>query len=71
MTPSEIREAREQLGLSVAQLAALLETDPQTVRRMEMTESANTHRKPAARMTRLIRAYLEGYRPSDWLLEAR
>lgn len=66
MTPAEIKEARQKLGLSAHQLAALLETDPQTIRRMEQSETASTFRKPAPRMSRLIRAYLAGYRPDDW-----
>lgn len=65
MTP-EIKEARQKLGLSSHQLASLLETDPQTIRRMEQSETANTFRKPAPRMVRLLRAYLDGYRPADW-----
>lgn len=44
----------------------MLDTDGQTIRRMEMPEDAKTHRKPVARMVRLIRAYLDGYQPSDW-----
>ena len=67
MTPAEIKEARQSLGLSVPQLAALLETDPQTIRpAWEQSETANTFRSPAPRMARLIRAYLAGYRPDDW-----
>lgn len=66
MTPAEIKEARQSLGLSVGQLAALLDTDPQTVRRMEQREDASTFRKPAPRMARLLRAYLDGHRPADW-----
>jgi len=66
MTPTEIKEARHKLGLSVADLARLLDTDAQTVRRMEQSETANTFRKPAPRMARLIAAYLDGYRPHDW-----
>ena len=66
MTPVEIKEARHKLGLSVAKLAELLDTDPQTIRRMEQSETANTFRRPAPRMVRLISAYLEGYRPADW-----
>lgn len=66
MTPAEIKEARQRLGLSVAQLAQLLDTDPQTIRRMEQSETAATFRKPAPRMVRLIEAYLAGTRPPDW-----
>jgi ribosome-binding protein aMBF1 (putative translation factor) len=66
MTPSDIRDARRSLGLSQAQLASMLETDAQTVRRMEMPPHMSTHRLPAPRMQRLIEAYLYGYRPDDW-----
>lgn len=66
MTPTELKEARHTLGLSVADLARLLDTDAQSIRRMEQGESASTFRRPAPRMIRLIRAYLDGYRPTDW-----
>ena len=66
MTPTELKEARHKLGLSVADLARLLDTDAQTVRRTEQSETANTFRKPAPRMVRLLDAYLSGYRPPDW-----
>jgi len=66
MTPDQIRAARVSLNLTQAQLGALLETDGQTVRRMEGDPSHSTFRKPAVRMVRLIRAYLDGYRPADW-----
>lgn len=66
MTPEQIKEARQSLGLTQAQLAALLDTDPQTVRRMEQRADAKTFRSPAPRMLRLLRAYLDGYRPADW-----
>lgn len=69
MTPEQIKSAREQLGLSTSQLAAMLDTDKQTVHRMELPTSASTHRAPAHRMVRLIEAYLAGYRPADWPLE--
>lgn len=66
MSARNIKEARHSLGLSASQLALLLDTDQQTIRRMEQSETANTFRKPAPRMVRLIRAYLAGYRPDDW-----
>ena len=65
MTPAQIREARLSLGLTQSQLGAMLDTDGQTIRRMEM-EGTSTARLPAVRMVRLIRAYLDGYRPDDW-----
>ena len=66
MTPAEIKAVRQWLGITVSQLAVLLDTDPQTIRRMEQSEAASTFRKPAPRMMRLIRAYLDGYRAADW-----
>ena len=66
MTPTELREARQKLGLSVNQMATMIDTDPLSVRRMEGNPEAKTHRRPAPRMVRLIEAYLSGYRPSDW-----
>ena len=66
MTPAEIKEARHRLGLSVNQMATMIDTDPLSVRRMEGNPEAKTHRRPAPRMVRLIEAYLSGYRPSDW-----
>lgn len=66
MTSADFKEAREILGLTQAQLGRLLDTDGQSIRRIEMPESASTHRRPAPRMVRLIQAYLAGYRPNDW-----
>ena len=66
MLPAQIKQARHTLGLSVADLALLLDTDGQTVRRMEQSDDASTFRRPAPRMVRLIEAYLLGYRPPDW-----
>lgn len=66
MTPAELKQDRQLLGLSVADLARLLDTDSQTVRRMEQSEDAKTFRRPAPRMVRLIAAYVSGYRPDDW-----
>ncbi len=66
MNHAELKEARRSLGLSVADMARLLDTDPQTIRRMEQREDASTFRRPAPRMERLLAAYLGGYRPDDW-----
>lgn len=66
MSPEDIRQARHKLGLTQAQMGAMLDTDRQTIRRMEMPETASTARKPAPRTERLIAAYLDGYRPADW-----
>jgi len=66
MTPKEIKQARIDMGLSVNQMARLLETDPQTVRRIEMNPLRSTSRQPYPRMVRLINAYLDGFTPDDW-----
>jgi DNA-binding XRE family transcriptional regulator len=65
-SPQHIKEVRQTLGLTQAQLGKLLDTDGQTVRRMEMEPDASTFRKPAPRMVRLMQAYKAGYRPDDW-----
>lgn len=66
LTPAEIKQAREKLGLTQSQFAAMLDTDDSTIRRMEMAADKKSHRDPAPRMVRLIRAYLAEYRPPDW-----
>ena len=66
MTHTEIRAARIALGLKPDQLAKMLDVGTQTVTRMESTPDRSKHRKPAVRMVRLIRAYLDGHRPADW-----
>ena len=66
MIHDEIRRARKQLRLTQAQMADMLDTDPQSVRRWEMQPDAATHRKVPVRAMHLIKAYLSGYRPEDW-----
>jgi len=67
MKPDEIRSARQKLGLSGAQMATMLETDQQSIYRMEMDPSeSTTARKPGRRIVRLLHAYMSGYRPDDW-----
>jgi len=66
MTPSQFKQARQSLGLTQSQLGNLLDTDGQSIRRVEMEGDATTKRKPAPRMVRLLQAYLDGYRPTDW-----
>lgn len=66
LTPLEIKGARQKLGLTQPELAALWDTDKDTVRKMEQSPDTKTFRKPAPRMLRLLEAYLSGYRPNDW-----
>lgn len=66
MSPSNVKETRHRLLLSVSGLAQMLDTDASTIRKMELTEGSSQHRKPAPRMIRLMDAYMRGYRPHDW-----
>ena len=61
-----MKQARNILSLSVSEMAQMLETDPLSVRRMEMESDKSTARTPAHRMVRLMRLYLQGCRPDDW-----
>ena len=69
MTHEEIKLARQALGLSLSEFAEMLDTDPTTTRRLEMAPHNSTARQPAPRMVRLIQAYLDGYRPTDWPID--
>lgn len=62
MTPATIREARQTLGLSQAQLAPLLGyADKSRISELERGE-----RQPGGAVLLLLQAYLAGYRPADW-----
>lgn len=62
----QLKEARQKLGLTQKQLADLIESDPLSMRRMEMDPKHSTARKMPPRVWRLICAYLDGWRPADW-----
>lgn len=66
MSPSEVKNARRYLGISVSQFAQMLDTDASTIRKMELSEGSSQYRRPAPRMVRLIMAYIDGHRPFDW-----
>lgn len=65
MTPTEFKQARHTLGLTLSQAARMLGYDgthaAQQVRKMESGERAIRDAQ-----LRLMRAYLHGYRPEDW-----
>ncbi len=44
MTPNDLKEARNKLGLSAAKLGKLIRVDPVTVRRWEMSADKKSHR---------------------------
>ena len=61
MTPAEFKEARRNLGLSAAQLAAVMGYGAAPrIYEIEAREAV------PAQAARLMQAYLDGYRPSDW-----
>jgi transcriptional regulator with XRE-family HTH domain len=66
MTPQEFRAARKSLGLSVNQMAALLEVRPVHVRKMELAEDLPSHRRIMPATGKLVEAFLAGYRCRDW-----
>lgn len=57
-------QMRQQLGLTKAELAAMLDCDVKLVQRMECLGASR--RDPPIRVMRLMKAYLAGYRPPDW-----
>lgn len=65
MTPAQLLEARQKLGLTLEQLAPLLGYEsPQGRSQIQHMESGKRTIRPAQR--RLVEAYLAGYRPEDW-----
>lgn len=66
MTPQQLIRARDRLGgLTQAELARLLGYDGEAGRaQICLMESGQRTIRPA--QERLIRAYLDGYRPKDW-----
>ena len=66
MSPEEFRAARRKLGLTQAQLGAILDTAPQTIRKWEMDESRSTARCVNPVAARAMRWMLEGFRPPQW-----
>jgi DNA-binding transcriptional regulator YiaG len=60
-TPEEVKAARSSLGLTLAQLAAVM-----GVRIMTVSDWERWARRCSPMAARLLRAYVEGYRPADW-----
>ena len=61
MVPFQIREARNRLELTQADMAEMLGVTKNAVSGFERGEY-----KAKASVVRLLRAYLSGYRPPDW-----
>ena len=66
MTPQEFKAARHSLGLSTAQLGAILDTAPQTVRKWEMPDTRSTARSVNPVAAQAMRWFLAGFRPDGW-----
>jgi hypothetical protein len=66
MTPKQFKAARDRLGLSVSQMAKVLGVTEIQIRRMQTAPDKGSHREVQATTEKLIRAYLDGYRPADW-----
>lgn len=66
-TPREFRQAQDTLGLSDAELAQVLGCQPVQIRRMKVADvTLPSHRPVSPATARLLKAYLDGYRPADW-----
>jgi DNA-binding transcriptional regulator YiaG len=61
MTPEQVRAARSSLGLTLAQLAAVM-----GVRLMTVSDWERGVRQINPMGARLLAAYVDGYRPADW-----
>lgn len=67
MDHDKLKAARETLGLTAQEMADMLDLkDPKAVNRWESPPDNTTHRPAPVRVSRLIQAYLAGYRPDDW-----
>lgn len=66
MTSEQFKEARQSLGLTLAQLGVILDTDPRTIRKWEADSSASTSRGPNPVACRAVQWMLAGYRPPQW-----
>lgn len=68
MTPAQMARARERLGLTLEQMAAML--GYQGVHKRQMQYDLETGRRDIRNpQRRLVEAYLSGYRPADWPAE--
>lgn len=65
MTPTEFKEARHKLGLTLSQTAHIMGVDPRTVRKWEAA-TGNSARPPNPTAVRVMAWMLEGFRPPEW-----
>lgn len=62
MTPTDIRAARQRLGLSQEQMALMLGYSA----RYTVSDIERGTKNPSPAAVRLLQAYIDGYRPNDW-----
>lgn len=67
MTPDQFAKARQKLGLTLEQFATLIGYEGE-LRRQMAHDLETGRRRVRPPQERLVRAYLEGYRPKDWPL---
>ena len=66
MDPEAFKAARRKLGLTQSELAHVLGTTPQTVRKYEMPDHRSTARGVNPIAARVIGWLLAGFRPPEW-----
>jgi DNA-binding transcriptional regulator YiaG len=66
MSPSEFKQARKNLGLTQAQLGAILDTGPTAIRKWEASDNCSTARSVNPIAARTMRWMLAGFRPPEW-----
>ena len=62
LTGEEIAQARESLGLTQEELATVMGYGSKA----RVSELERGRRQPSPAASRLLEAYLAGYRPDDW-----
>lgn len=66
MTPQDFKAGRKRLGLTQAELARILDTAPQTIRKWEMPEENSTARGVNPVAAQVMRWMLAGFRPPEF-----
>lgn len=62
----EFKEARKKLGLTQAQLAKILDRNPSTIRRYEMSGNQSSKSEVDPTVSRAMQWLLGGFRPPEW-----
>lgn len=65
MTPEEFKETRRKLGLTLSQLAEILDVDARTIRKWEATHGAN-QRAPNPVAAKVMGWMMAEGRPAEW-----